>query len=70
MLTLKIGRFPGRIESYVCEDGITVADALKMAEIEVNNESEIKFNSAVATLDETINEDGTLIVTKRIKGNR
>lgn len=70
MLTLKIGRFPGRINEYVVENGITVADALRMAEIEVDSESDVKFNTNRVTTSDTIDENGTLVVTKRIKGNR
>lgn len=70
MLTLKIGRFPGRINEYAVENGITVADALRMAEIEVDSESDVKFNTNRVTTSDTIDENGTLIVTKRIKGNR
>ena len=69
MLTVKIGVFPGSINEFVMEDGITVADALKMANINVGAEQEVKADGEVIDINDEV-PSGTkmLLVTKRIKG--
>lgn len=69
MLTIKIGVFPGSINEFVMEEGTTVADALKMANITVGAEQEVKADGEVISTDEKV-PVGTkmLLVTKRIKG--
>lgn len=69
MLTIKIGVFPGSINEFVMEEGTTVADALKMANITVGAEQEVKADGEVISADEEV-PVGTkmLLVTKRIKG--
>ena len=69
MITLKIGMFPGRLNEYAMESGVTVREALDMADIELNSESDVKLDGESVSLGDTINRDGTLVVTKRIKGN-
>ena len=69
MLTVKIGMFPGSINEYALEDGITVTEALKMANITVGAEQEVKADGEVISTDCAV-PAGTkmLLVTKRIKG--
>lgn len=75
MKTIKIGRFPGRISNYAVEDSITVNQALGLAGIDVMPEQETKMNGETVN-GETVNGDelvengSTIIVTKRIKGNK
>lgn len=70
MMTVKIGMFPGRINEYAIENGTTVAEALELAGIEVTSEQEIKFDGRSMSGNDVLTKDGTLIVTKRIKGNK
>jgi len=67
MLTLKIGKMPGKIEEYVFEGPVTVSKALETAGISAEN-CQIKFAGQTVTLDSTISTDGLLLVVPNIKG--
>ena len=69
MTTLKIGMFPGELKEFAIETGTTVADALKMANITIGAEQEIKLDGEVVSGSDFITEDSRLLlVTKRLKG--
>ena len=69
MLNVQIGMFPGRIESYVIEEGTTVAAALELAGLEVGAEQEIKVDGAVVGLGDIVPSTARLLIlTKRLKG--
>lgn len=70
MNTIKIGTFPGRLNDYALENGTTVKDALDMANIEVSEEQEIKLDGRTVNTNDVIDGGSTLLVTKRIKGNK
>lgn len=69
MMTLKIGKFPGRLDDYAIQSGTTVREALKMAGISVGDEMEIKLDGEVVHPDDPIEGGNMLIVAQRIKGN-
>lgn len=69
MMTLKIGKFPGRLDDYAIESGTTVREALEMAGISVGDETEIKLDGEVVHPDDPIESGNMLIVAQRIKGN-
>lgn len=67
MVEVKIGMFPGRSDNYTLEDDTTVRDALKIADITVGAEQEVKMDGEVVSMDDIV--DGhLLLVTKRLKG--
>lgn len=70
MKIIKIGRFPGRISNYTVEDSTTVNQALGLAGIDVMPEQETKMNGETVNGDELVENDSTIIVAKRIKGNK
>ena len=69
MTTLKIGMFPGELKEFAIEESTTVADALKMANITIGAEQEIKLDGEVVIGSDFVTEDSRLLlVTKRLKG--
>lgn len=68
MTTLKIGKFPGRLNEFAVEEGTTVAQALELAGIAVEAEQEIKLDDEVVSTSDKVDGGAILIVTKRIKG--
>jgi hypothetical protein len=70
-VTIQVGTFPGRLESFAVESGTRVADVLAMAGLSVGAEQDIKMDGEVVTLNDVVNEDTSLILlSKRIKGAR
>ena len=68
MVTVQVGVFPGRVESYVVEVGTTVAEVLALAGLTVGPEQDIKVDGEVASGDYEIDEDTRLVLlSKRIK---
>jgi len=69
MISIKIGKFPGKLDNYTLEDGTTVAEALEMAGLSVGDEQEIKLDGEVVNMNDIIEDDANmLLVTKRLKG--
>lgn len=68
-MTIKAGRFPGRIDEYAVEVGTTVAEVLAMAGIETGTDAEIKLNGETVAADEVVKGNDIVLVTKKIKGN-
>ena len=66
---LKVGMMPGRIQEIAVEPGMTVRDALRIAELDSQG-YEIKIDGDVVSLDEVIDDtDNLLLLVKQIKGN-
>lgn len=70
MKTVQVGVFPGRIDSYVVEDGATVADALTIAGLSQGAEQDIKMDGEVVDATTAIGGGSLILLTKRIKGAR
>lgn len=68
MLTVKIGRLPGRIQEIALEDGATVAMALAAAELDSAG-YEIRLNGSPCGLETSIEDGDTVLLVKKIKGN-
>lgn len=68
-MTIKAGRFPGRIDEYVVECGTTVAEVLALANIETGTDAEIKLNGSAVAADTEVKGNDIILVTKKIKGN-
>ena len=70
MIEVKIGVFPGKINTYTLEEGITVEEALKIAGLSVGAEQECKLDDEVVDMDYELDEEAKmLLITKRMKGN-
>lgn len=68
MTQVKVGRFPGRLEDFVVEDGSTVGEVLALANLTVDAETEIKMDGEVVTVTDRIDENTELIVlSKKLK---
>lgn len=70
MTTIKIGTFPGRVEEFALESTTTVSQALEIANIELSDEQQVKLDDMVVNGDTAIGNASTLLVTKRLKGNK
>ena len=68
-ITIQVGTFPGRLETFAVAEGTTVGDVLAMAEITLGAEQDVKMDGEIVTLSSVVNWDTSLIlVSKRIKG--
>ena len=68
-VTIQVGMFPGRLETYAVAEGTTVADVLAMANLTVGEEQDIKMDGEIVSLSDVVNSETSLIlVSKRIKG--
>lgn len=64
----KIGVMPGRITEFALEEGVSLSDALTLAELDRNG-YEVRINGTTVTGESTLNGDGTILLVKQIKGN-
>ena len=68
-VTIQVGMFPGRLETYAVATGTTVADVLAMANLTVGEEQDIKMDGEIVSLSSVVDSETSLIlVSKRIKG--
>ena len=68
-VTIQVGMFPGRLETYAVATGTTVADVLAMANLTVGEEQDIKMDGEIVSLSDVVDSETSLIlVSKRIKG--
>ena len=69
MKTIKAGMFPGSLAEYAVADDATIADVLKLANIVVGAEMDVKCDDESISLEAMIPAGARLItVSKRIKG--
>lgn len=69
MLNLQVGVFPGRVETFVVENGSTVEEVLAIAGLTPEAEQDIKVDGVIMGLDDTIGDNARLVLlSKRIKG--
>lgn len=69
MLNLQVGVFPGRVETFVVENGSTVKEVLAIAGLTPEAEQDIKVDGVIMGLDDTISDNARLVLlSKRIKG--
>jgi len=68
MITIQVGVFPGRVDSYVVETGTTIAEVLALAGLAVGLDQEIKMDGEVVSLNDEIGESTRLVLlAKRLK---
>lgn len=68
MISVKIGKLPGKISEFGLEDGCTVGEALAIAELDAEG-LEIRVNSALADEETELSNNDTVLLVKKIKGN-
>ena len=68
MKTVKCGTVPGVLNSYAIEDGQTVGDVLRMADIDTSNRT-VMLDGAQASTSDVPRDQATITVTQKIKGN-
>lgn len=68
-INVQVAKMPGAMKTLVLEQGSTVADALRVAEIEVSAGYEVRVDNDKAEMDTVLNNNAVVIVTKMIKGN-
>lgn len=67
---LKVGKMPGVITNVMTEDGTSAKDAFELAGMEIEEGYEIRYNGNTIEEDEVVDEDGTLLLVKKVKGNK
>lgn len=68
-ITVDVTKVPGAMKQVTLEPGATVADALRIAEIEVGTGYEVRVDGDNTNMDATLEDGATVVVTKMIKGN-
>lgn len=69
-IEVKVGTLPGVLKTAVVESGTTIRELLEMDDINLNSDGyEIRMNSCVVE-DTAEVAAGTILLVKKIKGNR
>lgn len=66
---VRVGRLPGVIQNVVLDGGRKVRDALAGAELD-HVGYEIRVNSGEATLETDLKDDDTVLLVRKVRGNR
>ena len=78
MITIKIGKLPGRIREVTLPEGSSVGAAIAAAELtdpitpgDVGAKStfDVRVNAEEANADTVLNDGDTVLLVKKIKGN-
>ncbi|MDD2493889.1 MAG: hypothetical protein PHE29_01720 [Tissierellia bacterium] len=72
MVTVKVGVMPGQINEFAVEEGTSIAQVLRVANLSAEGyEVKVDGNKVTDLNGETVNSDTSLILlTKMIKGNK
>ena len=68
-INVQVAKMPGAMKTLALEPGSTVADALRVAEIEMTSGYEVRVNNDKADTTTVLENNAVVIVTKMIKGN-
>jgi len=69
-ITAKIGKLPGKINSFSFDEGVTVRSALNSAEIDADG-YEVRVNDTlVEDLTTSLPDGATVLLSRKIKGNQ
>ena len=67
-MEVRVGRMPGPLNLYAVEEGSTVKNVLKLAQ--VNSKGfRIEVNDDVAELNDEVSDGDTILLTKSVQGN-
>lgn len=67
-ITVKAGTVPGTLTTIALEEGATVADALRQANLDASG-YQVRVNGETADTSRTLGEGDTVLLTRQIKGN-
>jgi len=68
-IEVKVGKVPGRIVTVALEEGNTVAEALRQADIVLTDGETLSVNGSPSGLEGVLRSNATVLVTRKIKGN-
>jgi hypothetical protein len=68
MNEIKVVKFGGDVKTVIYENGETVLDVLAHAGINLEKSTEVRFNGKTVELNSQITQNGTLIVSERVRG--
>jgi len=68
IITVKVGKLPGRINEIALNGDRTVSAALEAAELSPEGH-EIRVNTSTGRIDSTLRDGDTVLLVKKIKGN-
>ena len=69
-LLVKVGMMPGKIQEVAVQEGANVADALRVADVEVPSGYTIKVNESTADMEAVLQNGDLVLVAKNFKGNQ
>lgn len=69
MIEVKVVRVPAVMKDVALEDGATVADALRAADLSVQTGEKIQVNGVDATPSKVLSNGDRVILAKGAKGN-
>lgn len=69
MRTVRIGVMPGRINEYALDSETTFAEALQIAELDVNGYEVKADGSKITDLNQAIGSTNLILLAKQVKGN-
>ncbi len=69
MPIIRVGKVPGTMKTVALEDGATVADALRTAELDASG-FEVRRNGSSVPMDAPVSENDNILLTRQIKGNQ
>lgn len=67
-ITVNVGALPGRMVPVAIDEGASVADALRLAELSATG-YELRVNDVTADLDTRLSDRDSVYLTQKIKGN-
>ena len=67
-ISVRVGRLPGMINTIALNGGRKVKDALAGANLDGNGH-EIKVNASPANMETDLNQDDTVLLVRRVRGN-
>ena len=67
-MEVRVGKMPGRIESYALDQGATVGSALSVAGLDSEGFT-IKVNNEIANSDKVLNDGDLILLVQQVKGN-
>ena len=69
MIRVSVGTYPGQVRDQAMTEGSTVQQALTQAELSVGSDSEIRVNSAIASMDRVLEDGDLVLISRKVKGN-
>ena len=68
MITVRVGKMPGRIQEVEVEEGATIAEVVEQTGLDVSG-FESRINGTTVAMDTVVEEDQDILFFRKIKGN-